>query len=667
MQIYEGTENYIFISYSHKDSATVMPIVQGLANANFRVWYDAGIEAGSEWPENVATHIAKSNVVLIFLSKNALDSHNCVREIHFAIKKRKKILVIYLEELELSDGMDMQLSPLQAMFLYRYKSIDDFIKNLTTAKILAPCRINGSEDSQAPTPIINTEPPKKKTTTPKATPTKKKTPAKNRTSSNLLPPIVIKPQDVQVENSYKIPVDLLNCKHPVSTVSKNEIESTKKTILAALAAFKITDATIPSVHRGPTITRYPIKPFIHIPQGKVPAFEQTLNLALSTSGISFHYDSAEGGFCVDIPNKKRTIVPLGSMLNKPEFLSAKPNSLTFALGKSATNKRVYGYLDKMAHILVTGKVGSGKSVFLHSLITSLIYQHSPAELGLILIDPKEAEFSCYEGLPHLLVNEIISEKGKVLQSLNWAIQEMNRRYSLFEVMSRAGNHVVNLDQYNEQVNATQRLPKIVIVIDEFSRLMIDMPHDMEMRIQALTQKARATGIHLVLATQYATTNVITSVIKANFPTRIAFCTVNDASSRIILDESGAQNLLGNGDFVYLAPGVLYLTRMQGTYIERNEIQGIVSYIKDNYNASYNNLPENTAGPELIFIEALRVVVLNNSASISLIQRKCQLGYNRAGQIIEWMEDMGYVSPFDGAKARTVLITKEEFEDKYGPL
>ena len=200
---------------------------------------------------------------------------------------------------------------------------------------------------------------------------------------------------------------------------------------------------------------------------------------------------------------------------------------------------------------------------------------------------------------------------------------------------------------------------------------------METRVQTLTQKSRAAGIHLVLATQYTSTDVISGVIKSNLPTRIAFCTATDVDSRIILDQAGAQNLLGKGDFIYITPGIPFPSRVQGAYVPPHEVSAVVSYIKNNCKVSYANAPniytcstnppEDHTKPDPIFIEALRVVVLNNSASISLIQRKCQLGYNRAGQIMEWMEDMGYISPFEGAKARTVLITKEEFEDKYGPL
>jgi S-DNA-T family DNA segregation ATPase FtsK/SpoIIIE len=286
-----------------------------------------------------------------------------------------------------------------------------------------------------------------------------------------------------------------------------------------------------------------------------------------------------------------------------------------------------------------------------------------------------------------MINEIITDAGKAVQSLNWAIGEMNRRYGLFEQMSRNGRYVVNLDQYNEQLEKAQRLPKIVIIIDELADLMLAAKKEMEDRIKNLTQKARAAGIHLIVATQRPSTDVITGVIKSNLPTRVAFYVATDVDSRVILDQTGAQKLLGKGDFLYTMPSVNVPVRVQSAFISPEDSQKVVNYIKNNNEAYYdeeatayiNSRGGNGGSPsdpfdggsgenvDPMYIEALRQVILSNSASISMIQRKCGAGYNRAGKIIEWMEDKGYISPFDGAKARKVLITKEEFESKYGPL
>ena len=270
-----------------------------------------------------------------------------------------------------------------------------------------------------------------------------------------------------------------------------------------------------------------------------------------------------------------------------------------------------------------------------------------------------------------------------LQSLNWAIGEMNRRFGLFEQMSRAGTYVVNLDEYNSHLDKNERLPKIVIIIDELADLMLAAKKDIEDRIQNLTQKARAAGIHLVVATQRPSTDVITGVIKSNLATRIAFAVATDVDSRVILDQSGAQKLLGKGDFLYTMQGVNTPVRVQSAFISSEDSQRVVSFIKSNNEAYYDEnatafINKSRAGGgesldgagdeiEPVYIEALRYVILSESASISMIQRKCSVGYNKAGKIVEWMEDMGYISSFDGAKARKVLITKEEFESKYGNL
>ena len=359
----------------------------------------------------------------------------------------------------------------------------------------------------------------------------------------------------------------------------------------------------------------------------------------------------------------------------------------FAMGKDVANRKVYGDISKMIHMLVAGSSGSGKSVFLGALIISLIYKYSPEELRLILIDPKKTEFVLYNDLPHLMVNEIITDAHKAIQSLNWAIMEMNRRYGLFEQMSRAGAYVVNLDQYNAQVAQNERLPKIVIVIDELADLMLAAKKEMEDRIQNLTQKARAAGIHLIVATQRPSTDVITGVIKSNLATRIAFYVATDVDSRVILDQSGAQKLLGKGDLLYSMPGVAAPIRVQSAFISPEESQRIVNFIKNNNTAYYDeeatafinsrggyaggdepsggNARDGDLDP--VYIEALRHVIACGSASISMIQRKCAAGYSRAGKIVEWMEEMGYISSFDGSKARKVLISKEEFESKYGSL
>ena len=496
------------------------------------------------------------------------------------------------------------------------------------------------------------------------------------------PPAPPKPRVIRPY--VRVPLDDFDCRDVEPTSNLVEVEETKRNIIDTLEEFKVSGATIASVTFGPTVTRYNVAIPRAIPPRKVVALDQSIAISLHSSGVNIYPNYEDGVVSIEVPNKDRQFVQLGCMLTGDTFVNAKSSSLMFTMGKDVGNRKIYGDISKMIHLLVAGSSGSGKSVFLGSLIISLIYKYSPEELRLILIDPKKTEFVLYNDLPHLMINEIITDVNKAVQSLNWAIGEMNRRYGLFEQMSRAGTYVVNLDQYNEHLEKNERLPKIVIIIDELADLMLAAKKDIEDRIQNLTQKARAAGIHLIVATQRPSTDVITGVIKSNLPTRIAFAVATDVDSRVILDQTGAQKLLGKGDFLYTMQGINTPVRVQSAFISAEDSQRVVNFIKANNEAYYdesattyiNNTKSGMDGGDSIgggdevegvYIEALRYVIISGSASISMIQRKCSVGYNKAGKIVEWMEDMGYISSFDGAKARKVLITKEEFESKYGRL
>lgn len=499
-----------------------------------------------------------------------------------------------------------------------------------------------------------------------------------------VPPPVPKPR---VHKPYQpAPLDYFDCRDVEPDSNAEEVENNKMTILETLDAFKVTDATIASVTYGPTVTRYNVVIPRNISAKKVVALDQEIAMSLYASkGVNIYPNFEDGAVSIEVPNKNRQYVQLGCMLTGEGFVKSKPTSLVFAMGKDVGNRKIYGDICKMTHLLVAGASGSGKSVFLRSLIISLIYKYSPDDLRLILIDPKKTEFVIYDHLPHLMINEIITDINKVIQSLNWAIGEMNRRYGLFEQKSRSGTYVVNIDEYNANLQqGEEKLAKIVIIVDELADLMLAAKKEVEDRIQNLTQKSRAAGIHLILATQRPSADVITGVIKGNLPTRIAFSVAAEVDSRVILDASGAQKLLGNGDLLYIMAGMNAPTRVQGASISSEDAQKVINYIKANNEAEYdetvsafiNNMKSQSddgdgggddEGIEEVYIEALRFIIQSGSASISMIQRKCSVGYNKAGKIIEWMEDMGYISAFDGAKARKVLITKEEFESKYGPL
>ncbi len=471
------------------------------------------------------------------------------------------------------------------------------------------------------------------------------------------------------------------------TVGQEEIEQNSQTIIDTLAGFRV-DVEVMRVAVGPSVTRYDINIPHNISVNAVTKRDDDVAMRLhARDGVNMYSNNESGFISIEVPNKNRAIVGLRSLLQSEEYLRDKPGALTFAIGKDLEGRCVCGNIAKMKHILVAGATGSGKSVCLNAMLISLLCKYSPEELRIILIDPKKVEFAIYDGLPHLMINEIIADAQKAVMALNWAIKEMERRYELFEQKTRSGVVVRDLDEYNEnRTEDEQKLPKIVIVVDELADLMSVAKKDIEERIQRLTQKARAAGIHLVIATQRPSVDVITGVIKGNLPTRMAFRVIQEVDSRTILDDTGAQKLLGNGDMLYRTEGMFNCLRVQGAFLSSAEVQAIIEEIKSNNEAYFdpavadfiNNIQsdgddgdpdggeEGSANSE--YTRALAMVVKLGQASISLIQRKCSIGYNHAGKIIEWMESMHYISPFDGkAKARTVLLTKEEYESKYGPL
>jgi len=486
---------------------------------------------------------------------------------------------------------------------------------------------------------------------------------------------------------YKYPpLDIFRSYDSGNCINEEEIRANSDTIIETLAGFRV-EAKIKKVTVGPSVTRYDIDIPRNIAVRSVIKYDEEIAMRLrATNGVNMYSNAEIGAISIEVPNSKRATVGIGSIMNTPDYREKDPHKLTFVIGRDVEGRAVCRDIVKMTHVLVAGATNSGKSVCLNAMLISLICKYSPDDLRIILIDPKKIEFAPYEGLPHLMINEIISDTQKVIMSLNWAVKEMERRYALFETKTRSGCAVRNIDEFNDnRTEEEEKLAKIVIVVDELADLMSVAKKEIEERIQRLTQKARAAGIHLVLATQRPSVDVITGVIKGNLPTRMAFRVAQEVDSRTILDETGAQKLLGNGDMLFKTSGMFGCLRVQGAFVHSNEVDAVVNWIKENNEAYFDpevadyinreNEDEGTTsgddsnasvGEE--YLKALEIVVNLGQASISLLQRKCAIGYNHAGKIIEWMEMMGYISRFDGkAKARTVLLTKEEYESKYGSL
>ena len=478
------------------------------------------------------------------------------------------------------------------------------------------------------------------------------------------------------------PIGILNDYQSLYAADAEEVEHNKETIVDTLYQLKI-PTEIVAVTQGPTVTRYDIDIPGNIPTSRVLGCDRELAMRLhAKDGVNIQTNYENGSISIEVPNKQKATVGLKEMIQSDKFVNAKPGSLMFGLGKDIEGRSICGDITKMKHLLVAGSTGSGKSVCLNALIISLLYKYSPEDLRIILVDPKQVEFNIYDKLPHLMINEIIFEPAKVITVLNWAITEMERRYGLFKAKTKSGTLVREIDEYNAHLTEEEeKLPKIVMIIDELADLMQAAKKDIEDRIQRLTQKSRAAGIHLVLATQRPSTDVITGIIKSNLPTRIAFKVVQEVDSRTILDSSGAEKLLGYGDMLYKMDSMTFPYRVQGAFLSSEEVQNVVEYIKSHNEAYFdesvsdfinnNNGGVTEAGGdggdnvEAVYIDALRNAVAVGQASISMIQRKCGVGYPKAGKIIEWMENMGYISAFEGAKARKVLLTQEEFDSKYG--
>lgn len=470
------------------------------------------------------------------------------------------------------------------------------------------------------------------------------------------------------------PTDLLNAaKHSGKDFTNKELKEIAIKLQKTLASFNV-DAKVTNVTRGPTVTRYELQPNIGVKVSKILnlADDIALNLAAKTIRIEAPIPgkSAVG---IEVPNKSRETVWLRDIIESDEFNGAS-SKVSFSVGKSIEGAPFIGNIASMPHLLIAGSTGSGKSVCINTIIMSLLYKANPSEVKLILIDPKVVELGVYNGIPHLLI-PVVTDPKKAAGALNWAVQEMVNRYNLF-----ASRGVRDIKGYNELLKADGEegvLPQIVIIVDELADLMMVAPNEVEDAICRLAQMARAAGMYLIIATQRPSVDVITGIIKANIPSRIAFTVSSQIDSRTILDMGGAEKLLGKGDMLYYPVGESKPVRVQGAFVSDKEIESVVEYIKSNNTQRYNeDILESlektaTAGKasdgadddcDELLTSAIELAVNMGQASASMIQRKFKVGYARAGRIIDQMEERGIVSGYDGSKPRQTLISKEEWEE-----
>lgn len=478
------------------------------------------------------------------------------------------------------------------------------------------------------------------------------------------------------------PVTLLTPSSNKSTAKAGETESRQKsvTLVDTLKSFGVQTRVI-GIHRGPSVTRFELQPAAGVKVSKITGLADDIALNLAAQGVRIEAPiPGKAAVGIELANTNRDTVSIRELIDSDEFKDAK-GKLNFAVGKNIEGGIVIGDISKMPHVLIAGTTGSGKSVFTNSIIMNILYRATSDEVKLMLIDPKQVEFPIYNGIPHL-ISPVITEPRKAAGALGWAVTEMLRRYKLF-----ADNSVRDLIDYNEQADeqGLDKLPQIVIVIDELADLMMAASKEVEDSICRLAQLARAAGMHLIIATQSPRVDVVTGLIKANFPSRVALKVSNNTDSRIILDEGGAEKLLGNGDLLYKPVGLGKPMRIQGSYVSTAEIRAVVKFLKDNETAQYDeevldgiekNIPVpkgekpqsaeiDTGSPKSddMFEEAMRIVVETKTASTSFLQRKLSLGYARAARIMDDLEAAGVVGPAVGAKPRAVLMTKEQWMER----
>lgn len=472
---------------------------------------------------------------------------------------------------------------------------------------------------------------------------------------------------------YQYPkLDLLkvNTKLKMKNEDRKELMESADKLVHTLGSFGV-EAKVVHVTKGPSVTRFEIQPSPGVKVSKIVNLQDDIALGLAASAVRMEAPiPGKAAIGIEVPNKKQSPVLLREVLDSTEFIESD-KKLAFALGKDITGKCVVGDLSEMPHMLIAGATGSGKSVCINSLIVSLLYKYSPQDVKLLMIDPKVVELSVYNGIPHLLI-PVVTDPKKAAAALNWAVNEMDKRYELFTTMK-----VKNIKSFNalyEKGIIKEKLPYVVLVVDELADLMMTCPGDVEDYICRLAQKARAAGIHLIIATQRPSVDVITGVIKANIPSRVSFAVSSGTDSRTILDQTGAEKLLGRGDMLYSPMGANKPMRIQGAFISEEEVENVVEFIKSadsdvnyqdeimnhiNTEASSTVTKDNTEAEDELLDDAIKLVVEYQQASTSFIQRKLRVGFNRASRIMDELEAKGIISEKDGSRPRQVLIGKDD--------
>ena len=487
--------------------------------------------------------------------------------------------------------------------------------------------------------------------------------------------------EVKNETYHTPPFSLLTRGKKGGGDSDTHLRETAGKLQDTLHSFGV-NVTVTNVSCGPSVTRYELQPEQGVKVSKIVGLADDIKLNLAAADIRIEAPiPGKAAVGIEVPNKENSAVMLRDLLESTEFKNSASN-VSFAVGRDIAGRCVVADIAKMPHLLIAGATGSGKSVCINTLIMSILYKASPDQVRLIMVDPKVVELSVYNGIPHLMI-PVVTDPKKAAGALNWAVAEMTRRYQAF-----AEHQVRDMKGYNEKVsqmepdengNKPDTMPQIVIIVDELADLMMVAPGEVEESICRLAQLARAAGIHLVLATQRPSVNVITGLIKANMPSRIAFSVSSGVDSRTIIDMNGAEKLLGKGDMLFYPSGYQKPVRVQGAFVSDKEVQKVTDYLKDhNGDAAYSqevveHMNSSAAGGNMMsgsdsaserdayFVDAGKLIIDKEKASIGMLQRMFKIGFNRAARIMDQLEEAGIVGPEEGTKPRRVLMTQEQFE------
>lgn len=544
---------YYFISYNTEDMDRVSAYVKALAGKGLPIWYDYGIEVGSQWEGTIAKRIHDSEAVVIFLSRNIFSKEQSFVHKEFEMARDfydKKIYVVLLDEIQNKEVPDRYVSwwidikHLQCILAPMY-SVDETAEKLMNALGFAPVSVPAPDM----TPFT----------------------AKTVDAIHSAPVSAPKEEKIPVEKGKGIPLALLKSRSSGGGEAERLAYEVEKVFQSRKLTVKISE-----IKQGPSYYRYYLDfDFEKIPLKKILNCKSYIELALGRAGVLVNHNT-EAVF-VEVPKKHRSVVYLADVLESRKFDEAKPGQLLFAVGEDIEGRPVVLDICRMPHLLIGGAAGSGKSVQMHAILLSLMMKYTPEEVKLLLIDPKCVEFAAYEHAPHMLYDRVITDPHEAVTALNWMIHEMNRRFTMLEKES-----VRNLDLYNAKMPANRKLPKIVIVIDELADLMLVNRKECENALARLAQMARAVGIHMIVGTQRPGPDVITGLIKANFPSRMAFKMSSILESRSLLDTGGAESLLGNGDLLYLTLGLTRPLRCQCAFVTDAEVDSIVEYITEYY-------------------------------------------------------------------------------------